>query len=162
MQIFVCTPLTLLPIGTLSPHRPDPSRTSALLTEPGYLLLYWYIISRVFLSFMFLSFQCTGVAGACMYVEHNAIMAVLVQRSCLCRGFVTTDLYLSRMKNQRGHWVCWMSTSRKNGLMRRTYKHIASCQEVGSDSDALLSANPAGTPESDTPPHPYTKGAHRS
>ena len=119
MQIFVCTPLTLLPIGTLSPHRPDPSRTSALLTEPGYLLLYWYIISRVFLSFMFLSFQCTGVAGACMYVEHNAIMAVLVQRSCLCRGFVTTDLYLSRMKNQRGHWVCWMSTStsRNNGFL---------------------------------------------
>ena len=23
----------------------------------------------------------------------------------------------SRMKNQHGHWVCWMSTSRKNGLM---------------------------------------------
>ena len=26
------------------------------------------------------------------------------------------SLYLSRMK-QRGHWVCWMSTNRKNGLM---------------------------------------------
>lgn len=43
---FVCTPLTLLPLGTLSPHRLDPSRTSALQTEPGYLVLYWYMIIR--------------------------------------------------------------------------------------------------------------------
>ena len=26
------------------------------------------------------------------------------------------SLYLATM-NQRGQWVCWMSTSRKNGLM---------------------------------------------
>ena len=36
--------------------------------------------------------------------------------------FVTTELeslyyFSSRMKNQRGHWVCCMSTGRKNGLM---------------------------------------------
>ena len=31
------------------------------------------------------------------------------------------SLYLSRMKNQRGHWVCWMSTSRKDSLMWRTH-----------------------------------------
>ena len=34
------------------------------------------------------------------------------------------SLYLSRMKNQRGHWVCWMSTSRKNGLIRRTHNTL--------------------------------------
>ena len=30
------------------------------------------------------------------------------------------SLYLATM-NQRGQWVCWMSTSRKNGLMWRTH-----------------------------------------
>ena len=33
------------------------------------------------------------------------------------------SLYLSRMKNQEGHWVCWMSTSRKNGLMWTTHAY---------------------------------------
>ena len=33
------------------------------------------------------------------------------------------SLYLSWMKNQRGHWACWMSTSRKNGFMWRTHTH---------------------------------------
>ena len=32
------------------------------------------------------------------------------------------SLFLSRMKNQRGHWVCWMSTSRENGVMWRTHR----------------------------------------
>ena len=31
----------------------------------------------------------------------------------------------SRMKNQRGHWVCWMSTSGKNGLMSTTHKAVS-------------------------------------
>ena len=31
------------------------------------------------------------------------------------------SLYLSRMKNQGGHSVCWMSTSRKNGREWRTH-----------------------------------------
>ena len=29
----------------------------------------------------------------------------------------------STAQNQRGHWVCWISTSRQNGLMWRTYTH---------------------------------------
>ena len=29
--------------------------------------------------------------------------------------------WFSRTKNQRGHWVCWMSTSRKNSLMSSTH-----------------------------------------
>ena len=44
----------------------------------------------------------------------------------LCRCFATTELvYISinRRKNRRGHWVCWMSKSRKNGLMRTTHTH---------------------------------------
>ena len=31
------------------------------------------------------------------------------------------SLCLARMKNRHGHWLCWMSTSRKNGLMWRTH-----------------------------------------
>ena len=31
--------------------------------------------------------------------------------------FLPQSLYLSRIKNQRGHWMCWNSTSKKNGLM---------------------------------------------
>ena len=27
------------------------------------------------------------------------------------------SLYLSKTRNRRGHWVCWISTSRKNRLM---------------------------------------------
>ena len=38
----------------------------------------------------------------------------------LCRSFVTTEL-VSRLKNQRGHWVCWISTSRKNGIRTHWY-----------------------------------------
>ena len=48
---------------------------------------------------------------------HCTAAVYLIQRSCLCRSFVTTELdklYISRLKNQRGQWVCWISTSRYN------------------------------------------------
>ena len=37
-----------------------------------------------------------------------------------CVVVLWTEL-VSRMENQRGHWVCWMSTSRKKGLIWRTH-----------------------------------------
>ena len=37
--------------------------------------------------------------------------------------FWPQNLYLLRMKNQCGHWVCWMSTRRNGGLMWRTHIH---------------------------------------
>ena len=65
-----------------------------------------------------------------LYCTININTAVyLVQRSCLYRSFVTIEL-VSRMKNQRGQWVCWMSTSRKNGLMRRTHTHGKCCADI--------------------------------
>ena len=92
-------------------------------------------------SFVFILFSlsvCIMVAGVSMLcLSQPSTLAwpcttyytavYLVQRSCLYRSFVTTklaSLYLGRMKNQRGLWVCWMLTSRKNGLMWR--KHTPS------------------------------------
>ena len=48
-----------------------------------------------------------------------------------------------RLKNRHGHWLCWMSTSRQNGLMRRTdtydlmfgcskFVYISNCTVVAS------------------------------
>ena len=39
------------------------------------------------------------------------------------------SLYLSRTKNQRGHWVCWISPSRKNSLMWRTHTQLIDRQD---------------------------------
>ena len=55
---------------------------------------------------------------------HCTTAVYLVQRSCLYRSFLTTELAFE--VNQRGHWVRWMSTTRKNGLMWRTYTHTVS------------------------------------
>ena len=36
----------------------------------------------------------------------------------LWRSFVTTELAsLLGLKNRYGHWLCWMSTGKKNGLV---------------------------------------------
>ena len=90
--------------------------------------LHVYVVTLQFSLFFILYFcvsflfQCIGVAGVCLCLSqprtsarHCTAAVYLVQRSCLCRSFVS--LNLSRMKTQRGHWVCWMSTSRENGLM---------------------------------------------
>ena len=48
------------------------------------------------------------------------------------RSFVTTQLVsLLGLKNRHGHWLCWMSTGRKDGLMWRTYTLVRRyvCQE---------------------------------
>ena len=40
----------------------------------------------------------------------------------LWRSFVTTErVSLLGLKNRQGHWLCRMSTGRKNGLRRRTH-----------------------------------------
>ena len=41
-------------------------------------------------------------------------------------------LYLSRREDRHGHWMCWMSTGGKNGLMWRT--HASSTPSVRADS----------------------------
>ena len=39
---------------------------------------------------------------------------------------------LHRRKNRHGHWLCWMSTGRKNGLMRKTQNtHTCACVWAG-------------------------------
>ena len=79
-------------------------------------------ISFLMVNFLFLCLfsllQWIGVAGVCTLCCHSPAqwhdIVLLVQRSCLCPSFVTTELVsINRMKNQRGHRVCWMSTSRK-------------------------------------------------
>ena len=54
-----------------------------------------------------------------LYAEANAMIIAYI--------FVTTErvsLLLIGLKNRHGHWLCWMSTGRKNGLMWRTHTHI--------------------------------------
>ena len=34
------------------------------------------------------------------------------------------NLSLLRLKNRHGHWLCWISTGRKNGWMWRTHTHL--------------------------------------
>ena len=53
------------------------------------------------------------------WTEGTSLFMCTTERRCLCRSFVTTELVgtASLRMNQRGHWVYWMSTSRKNGLM---------------------------------------------
>ena len=59
-----------------------------------FSLFHFLFYVFVFLCFPFSLFQGIGVAGVCMYVEawHCTTAVYLVQRSCLCRSFVTTEL----------------------------------------------------------------------
>ena len=44
-----------------------------------------------------------------------------------CRGFVTTKLVsLLGLKNRHGHWLCWLSTGRKNASNVKNTEHISS------------------------------------
>ena len=48
------------------------------------------------------------------------------------------SLYFSRMKNQQGHWVGWMPTGRKNGLMCITHKHTRAAMPLDIWSCAIF------------------------
>ena len=45
---------------------------------------------------------------------------------------------INRVKNQRGHWVCWMSTSRKNSLNVDTNVVPCRIQDDGRSLHCLL------------------------
>ena len=57
------------------------------------------------------------------------LLAALRTRYHLCVLVLwPQSLYLSRMTNQHGHWVCWMSTARNNGLnVKNTRTHVYCC-----------------------------------
>ena len=92
--------------------------------------------------------QVTGRFQSLFLIQHNTIIysGVWMKHSSLvelyvlllCTRYVSyvytwqQSLYLSinRMKNQRGHWVCWMST-RNNGLMSGTHETaVQQCSSV--------------------------------
>ena len=65
---------------------------------------------------------------------HCPAAVYLIQRSCLCHCSVTTELdklYVSRLKNQRGQWVCRISTSRKNAQNAGGRDHRARFMNTG-------------------------------
>ena len=93
-----------------------------------YVLLYLLFVcfKLFFLCFLVFNFIYLSVYRACwrMYLvpfiaQHND----MALHYCLHRSLRPQSLHLSRTKNQRGHWVCWMPTSRKNGLMWRTHTY---------------------------------------
>ena len=61
------------------------------------------------------------------YGRQAPLLRCLLSRCCIAMWYLYVvvlrlqSLYLSRTKNHHEHWVCWMSTSRKNGFMRRTH-----------------------------------------
>ena len=67
-----------------------------------YLFILFLFVSCLFRSFS-LPLHCL------LYLLHYNVVSV--SSFCDCRACV------SRRKNRHGHWVCWMSTGRKNGLM---------------------------------------------
>ena len=64
--------------------------------------------------------QYDGMSLRCLLcLLHNNVAS-------LWRTFVPTELvtlYLLGLKNRHGQGLCWMSTGRSNGLMRRTHTH---------------------------------------
>ena len=75
---------------------------------------------------------CTYYTGVCMCrIQYDGMplqcllysLHYNVPGSISVSWFCDHSLYLSRKKNRHGHWVCWMSTGWKNGLMWRTHTH---------------------------------------
>ena len=61
-----------------------------------------------------------GMALHCLISLHAALRRAQ-HLLCPCRCLLSQSLYISSMKNQHRHWVCWMSTGRKNGFTWRTH-----------------------------------------
>ena len=100
-----------------------------------YLFIYSFIFCSCFLTFILSLFQSVGVAGVCMLcMSQPSTQRVMTWHGtpyyCCLHHLLPVSYFcdhracISRAKNQRGHWLCWMSTSRKNSLMRST--HICS------------------------------------
>ena len=71
--------------------------------------------------------------GSCLKPSTLRIMAwhCTTYHCCLHRCFLSRSFFyhgacISRTKNQRGHWLCWMSTSKKSSLMWSTQNLIYS------------------------------------
>ena len=55
----------------------------------------------------------------------NSIASSTINTSLVWRGFVTTArISLLGLKNRHGHYLCWMSTGRNNGLMSTTHTAV--------------------------------------
>ena len=110
---------------------------------PGiYIYFSMYIFTCFFVPSVFLC-QRIWIASICMpYLSHpvrrhvipfSTLLTTLLiacsisavswfcdHRACISPGGRITklqSLYHSRRKNRHGHWVCWLSTGRKKGLM---------------------------------------------
>ena len=90
-----------------------------------FFCLYYSLLSEYWGSWR-MCICCVCHSPARWHSLHCARNAVyLRRRSCLYHSFATTELVsclsFNGMENQRGHWVCWMSTGGKNGLMWTTH-----------------------------------------
>ena len=95
----------------------------------------WPLFFLCFLSFLY-SIECVCRACRIQYDDmalHCPLLTVLTAYqvrgnvvSLLWRSLWPQSLflfYLIGLKNRHGHWLCWMSTGRKNGLMWRTHTY---------------------------------------
>ena len=84
------------------------SQSVSRLTDMVYDTEARWLTTELFFSFFFFFKSSGGWAKIKLKLPHFHVSDTRRRDS---------SLHLSRMKNQRGHWVCWMSTSTKNGLM---------------------------------------------
>ena len=54
---------------------------------------------------------CSAKQSAVVSLRHRSVDT----RACISLG----------LENRQGHWLCWMSTGRKNGLLIRTYTRFS-------------------------------------
>ena len=93
-----------------------------------YLCFYLFSYSYFVFVFCFCSclfrislFQCISVADVCMLCLSYPVLGHDIAWSNALRCIISVSQVvacdhradLSRVKNQYGHWVCWMSTSRR-------------------------------------------------
>lgn len=71
------------------------------------------------LSLVLIPVCCAFVYSACCITMYSLNISVPVVTARL------VSLYVASMTNQRGHWVCWLSTGRENGFMSmNTHVHV--------------------------------------
>ena len=78
----------------------------------SFFIFSFYFIFAWLVLFRFVSLAVFWLL-ACRTQYDGMIIPSLMHYAAfsLCCGLWPQSLYLSRVKNQHGHWVCWMSTS---------------------------------------------------
>ena len=105
-----------------------------------------------FFVFPFSLFQCIGVAGVCMLWHGIVLLLSIWYNVATCVEVLwLQSLYLSRMKNQHGHWVCWMTTSRKNGWCEEHTHQLCNNASPSNTKNSHISRTTTLTPKQASP-----------